>query len=103
MKDRQLFYQPNICTGCKQCMMACSLLSGGTCGVEDSLIRVLVHPEFGFAQVIVSDQCQYTDCQGGCVSICSLNVLKLAKASEWSRLIQDETWEPVPVFHNERF
>lgn len=98
MKGFQLFFQPNKCTGCQQCVMACSLMHSGQCGDNESFIKVLRHPEFGFAQPIVSDQCQYTKCSGACVKICSLNVLKLVASSQWPKFILDEEWEPVPVF-----
>lgn len=99
MKNHHLFYQLNKCTGCQQCVMACSLLLSGKCGVKESHIEVLRHPEFGFAQPIVSDQCQYTRCSGACVTICSLNVLKLIERSQWSEYILKVEWEPVPVFN----
>jgi hypothetical protein len=83
-------------------MMACSLSLTGVCGLESANIKIATDPVIGLAQVLLSDQCMFTNCGQDCASICSLNVLKVAFESEWEALIQDEDWDPVPGLRVER-
>lgn len=102
MKRKWLFMRKDLCTGCQQCVMACSLSLTGVCGLEGSNIKIATDPVIGLAQVLLSDQCMFTYCGQDCARICSLKVLGVAYESEWEALIQDEQWDPVPGLMIER-
>jgi len=86
-----------MCTGCQQCVNACSLALSGKCGQSESMIRVPIHPEFGTSEPVILAGCLETDCNGECVDFCPLNILKLAGYNENSALLMNEKWSPVPV------
>ena len=97
MKRSVLFYQPDKCTGCLLCEMACSLGLSGACGRGASLIHVLTHPRLGTSQPLVSEQCEATECDLRCIQSCSGGVLRWAPESKWAELLAGSEWVPVPI------
>jgi Fe-S-cluster-containing dehydrogenase component len=97
MKNKQLFFQIERCTGCQLCVMACSLVNKGSCGKSDSLINILTHPEFGTSIPILDSVCLNTECHGECVEVCTPACLKLADGNLIHRLLIRSNWQPVAI------
>lgn len=96
MNRKWLFFRKDICTGCQQCVMACSLSLTGLCGVNESHIQIATDPIIGLAQILLSDQCQFTSCHNDCARICSLDVIKVVIECDWEKFVYDNVWDPVP-------
>lgn len=66
-----LFADPEKCTGCMQCAVACSLKKFGECNPKKSAI-ILVRDEFeGFEVPVFCFQCD----EAPCITACSVNAL----------------------------
>ena len=101
MKNKQLFYQSKVCTGCQLCVMACSLILKGVCGERSSLIKILAHPVFGSFQPVINQDCLSADCKAECTAVCTPRVLLIADENLSIRLMREDKWQPVMVLPQE--
>jgi len=82
--------------------MACALARRGVCGENESLIKILTHPQFGTSQPLVDQSCEWEECDARCVQVCAPGVLHLAEKKEWGSLMTKQGWTPVPVLVMEK-
>lgn len=97
MKNKQLFYQSKLCTGCQLCVMACSLMQNGVCGENASFIKILSNPVYGSFQPMISEKCLHAECSGECMAVCTPRVLLIADEKLSVRLMRHPKWQPVMV------
>jgi len=103
MKSDLLFFQTDHCTGCQLCVMACSLMQSGSCGVASAHIRILSHPIYNSYSIpVILESCLFTECKGECTEVCPLRILKLADEKQQARLIGNPNWHLVPVLPRDR-
>jgi len=102
MKSDLLFFQTDRCTGCQLCIMACSLMQNGSCGIASAHIRILCHPIFSYFTPVILESCLFTECKGECTEVCSLRILKLADDKQQPKLIENPKWQPVPALPRDR-
>jgi anaerobic carbon-monoxide dehydrogenase iron sulfur subunit len=59
---------PEVCTGCRECEMVCSLVHFGECNPERSAIRVARNEAYGLAAPVplVCQQCERPACVRAC-------------------------------------
>ena len=101
MKNKNLFFQSDRCTGCRLCTQACSLILSGVCGEEYSLIIILDNPKFGTSFPTIKEGCLEANCHGECAEVCTPSVLKLANDDSSNKLMISENWRPVPFLPEE--
>ena len=97
MSHTIMYCNPNQCTGCLLCEMACSLLFHGVCAPEHSQIRILTHPIFGTSQPILYESCKLDSCEARCVQVCSQKAIQIAEVSQTECFLSDPEWNPVPI------
>ena len=102
MKDHFLFFNETRCTGCQLCVMACSLICRGTCGINTSFIKVLTHPKFGTSTLLIESDCYDEPCHAQCVDVCTPRVLKTADEKMSVKLLLHPNWKPIPVIDTEQ-
>lgn len=63
---KMLFIDANKCSGCRMCVMACSLTKTGTFNPTRSRISILKWEEEGIMKPIVCRHCQHPPCMEVC-------------------------------------
>ncbi len=66
MEERMLAVFPELCTGCRDCEIVCSLKHFGVINPERSRIRVLRDVFEGFELPLVCLQCEDAPCMNSC-------------------------------------
>lgn len=64
--------EPERCTGCRTCELACSLKKTGECNPQKSRIRVLSMPHEGLDLPVICQHCENAPCR----TVCSVGALQ---------------------------
>ncbi|MDJ0830127.1 MAG: 4Fe-4S dicluster domain-containing protein [Desulfobacterales bacterium] len=66
MTTRVLMSDPNKCTGCGLCRVACSMRKAGVCNPEKSRVRILEMEAYGQYLPLACQHCEDAPCAAAC-------------------------------------
>ena len=73
-ENKVLVFNQEKCTGCRSCMMGCSLYHDGVCGKVASRVAVVRNEVVGESFVVGCDLCSYAPCAAVCpTGACSMD------------------------------
>ena len=97
-KSSFLFFSPERCTGCRSCVMICSLIqTGSQCSPATSCIHVSSHPYLYSPIVSISLCCNCADGKEQCVDICNRDAIVFVPKKEAPAMLKDKEWWPAQI------
>lgn len=86
MSDLALAIHPELCTGCKQCELACSWVQTGAFQPSRSVIRVHIFDEQASFAPYTCSQCS----EAWCMQVCPVNAIDI-DAESGAKIVIDDT------------
>ena len=86
MSDMALAIHPELCTGCKQCELACSWVQTGAFQPSRSVIRVHIFDEQASFAPYTCSQCS----EAWCMQVCPVNAIDI-DAESGAKIVIDDT------------
>jgi Fe-S-cluster-containing hydrogenase component 2 len=66
MSKKILIIDPDFCTGCMSCVIACSLIKEGVVNPEKARLSVLKMESLSLASPLICEQCENAPCENIC-------------------------------------
>jgi anaerobic carbon-monoxide dehydrogenase iron sulfur subunit len=82
MEKKILSHDPNLCTGCMYCMIACSTYKEGATSLSRARLQIIRHEGHALTRITEEDELifTFTGCQQcedpACAAVCPTNALK---------------------------
>ncbi|MCK5486730.1 MAG: 4Fe-4S binding protein [Desulfobacterales bacterium] len=95
---RHLFFDPERCTGCQLCELACSQVNAGEYNPDLSTIRLMSHPDLGTNLLCIQSRpCICGDGSESCTEICNVGAIRFVDDEEVPSMLKDRRWLAAPV------
>jgi carbon-monoxide dehydrogenase iron sulfur subunit len=65
---RRIYTNPDLCSGCRACSVACAIAHRGHADPSRGAIQILQSPFYGYEMPVVCRQCDAPECVAACMA-----------------------------------